>query len=234
MNRTALMVCVLIVAACSSAPVQPSPSATLVISPSPAIAQTGTATFESPSSTPQPTAAPTSDASALPRPIVELSPGRYIKPGFKPIVEFTLGDGWTAAHVERGFFDVERDVNSPDVIAVQFADVDAQSLGEAVVELTERSTTRVVEQNDVTIDGRPAFNAVIETTDPPDSNPVIFEPVINVAAGPISVGSGRRLSVTLVEVSSGILGIFVGGSIAKWDDAVRAAAPVLDSVKIVD
>jgi len=74
----------------------------------------------------------------------------------------------------------------------------------------------------------------IDTTDPADSQPVIFRPVLPTPAGPLSIGSGRRLQINLFTVKQGVLAILVGGSIAQWDRAEQLSAPVLDSIIVVE
>ena len=75
---------------------------------------------------------------------------------------------------------------------------------------------------------------MIETTDPADSDPPIFRPILTTAAGPLSIASGRRLWVSLLPVGNGVLAVMVGGSIAEWDYALELAEPVLESVVIGD
>ena len=53
-----------------------------------------------------------------------LPAGTYTKPGFRPPVPFAIEDGWFAGTVTDGFFDVQQEKGTPDVIAVQFAHVD--------------------------------------------------------------------------------------------------------------
>src|ERR671917_460432 len=50
-----------------------------------------------------------------------LTPGVYTASDFEPRLSFELGDGWRAVQRFEDFFDVQRDIGSPDVIAVQFA-----------------------------------------------------------------------------------------------------------------
>jgi hypothetical protein len=50
-----------------------------------------------------------------------VEPGRYGREGFEPSFTIDVPDGWFAVQDAPGFFDLERDVGTLDVIAVQFA-----------------------------------------------------------------------------------------------------------------
>lgn len=50
-----------------------------------------------------------------------LEAGQYTRTGFEPRIELELDGSWQAVQLFDGFFDVQQDVGSPDVIAVQFA-----------------------------------------------------------------------------------------------------------------
>jgi hypothetical protein len=76
------------------------------------------------------------------------------------------------------------------------------------------------------------LRVVVETTDPADTDPPVFRQVMTVPAGPLSIGSGRRLEVTLLDMHGSVLAILVGGSIAEWERALERSRPVLDSVTI--
>ncbi len=177
-----------------------------------------------------------SGSSASPLPVLHtpLPPGRYTKTGFVPTIEFTVGDGWSGQQVAQGYFDIEQNPTSPDVIAVQFANLNGASLGALIDQATSQPNTKVIDQGEITIDGRPGVYATVETTDPADTHPPVFRPVLSTAAGPLSIASGRRLQINLVEVSSGFLAVLIGGSMAKWDETLAQAQPVVDSVTIAD
>ena len=71
-----------------------------------------------------------SPAAASARAIAEirggpLDPGRYTRSNSSPAVSFEVGEGWQGVQNVPGFFDVQQDPDTPDVIAVQFGNVDA-------------------------------------------------------------------------------------------------------------
>ena len=163
-----------------------------------------------------------------------LSPGRYTRGGFEPRITFELGDGWTAEQVAAGFFDVQRDAGSLDVIAVQFARVVGfEAAPDAVAAVQANAQLHVVSGPEpVTVGGMEGTRITVETTDPVDSQPPIFRQVLTVGAGPLSIASGRRLQVDLVDTPDGLLAVLVGGSIRRWDETIAVTDPVLASLTI--
>lgn len=165
----------------------------------------------------------------------ELEPGRYTRDDFDPRVTFEVGEGWTAEQVADGLFDVQQDVGSPHVIAVQFArPVGPATALEIANRLAADQALAVSEPERVTVGRLDAIRLVVETTDPIETQPPIFREVLTVPAGPISIASGRRLQVTLLDTPDGVLAILVGGSIANWPITLDIARPVVDSVTIGD
>jgi hypothetical protein len=172
-------------------------------------------------------------AQELPAPVDELAPGRYTKSTFLPAVTFEVGDGWTAQQSAPGFFDIEDDPGSLDVVAVQFANVvGPETADAAAAEIAALDDLSVTEAVPIAIDGITGLRVVVETTDPADTDPPVFRQVMTVPAGPLSIGSGRRLEVTLLDMHGSVLAILVGGSIAEWERALERSRPVLDSVTI--
>jgi hypothetical protein len=53
-----------------------------------------------------------------------------------------------------------------------------------------------------------------------------------VPPGALGIDPGRRLWIAFFDTPDGLLAIMVGGSVARWDDALAAAEPVLESVQI--
>ena len=107
MNRAGAMavLAVVVLAGCAST-VQPTPSASLSA----------------------PEAPESAGASAAAGPLEirggDLAPGTYTHSGFEPRITFEVGEGWQGVQNASGFFDVQQDPDTPDVIAVQFGNVD--------------------------------------------------------------------------------------------------------------
>jgi len=183
---------------------------------------------------PEPTATfpPSMD---LPAPGTELEPGRYTNPSFTPRVEFSVDEGWTTVQQTAGFFDIQDEPGSLDVVAVQFGNVVGTDVAKVVAnDLADNVDFANGGVEGVEIDGYEGFRVTLESTDPLDTNPPIFHPVIRLTPGDVSIASARRLDLTLLDVDGEVLAIMVGGSIAEWDHAMEIATPVIESVQIGD
>jgi hypothetical protein len=182
------------------------------------------------------TSAPTPGPDSAPRTLafsstIPLDPGRYTRDGFEPRLSFTVGEDWYAVQAVTGFFDVERDPGLPDVVAVQFALPTVWATAEeAITALEGREALVVGEPQPVVLGGREGTRVVVDSADP-DIAAQHFVEVLRVPAGPISIASGRRLQITFIDTSRGLLAVLVGGSVRGWDDAVAAAEPVLTSIE---
>jgi hypothetical protein len=188
-----------------------------------------------PPSRPTPTRTAQPPATELPSSGTPLEPGRYTNSNFEPAVTFEVREGWIAQQVAPGFFDIQDVPGSPDVVAVQFANVaDTDTAGDALQEVQRQPNLLVGDIEKLQIAGETALRVIVETTDPSDSDPPMFRHVLTTPAGPISIASGRRLQVTFLDVEGGVLAILVGGSIAEWEHALELATPVIDSITIGD
>jgi hypothetical protein len=58
------------------------------------------------------------------------------------------------------------------------------------------------------------------------------EHVMELAAGELGIDAGRRLWVGFYDTDAGLLAVMVGGSAEQWEEALAAAEPVLESVRI--
>ena len=199
------------------------------------------APLPSPTPTPTPSAAPTSTQVpptdnlnlGLPATGTALEPGGYFGSVLSLTIVFTVGPGWTHQQKAPEFFDIEQDVGSPDVIAVQFAGLhEIANATEVAGQIEAREDLTVSEREDVELDCH--LGAIRLTVTPTDTSPDSpqFWPVVDVAAGTLSVASGRRLQIDIFTFHMGTALILVGGSIAHWDETLAAAQPVLDSLRL--
>jgi hypothetical protein len=176
---------------------------------------------------------PTAFADELPSPVTALDAGRYTKSSFVPALSFEVGSGWSSTQSTRGFFDIQDDPGSLDVIAVQFANIPSFETAEAAAASVEARANVVVNaREEVEVAGLPAIQLEVDTTDPADTEPPIFRDVINAAPGPLAIAPGRRLQLNLVDTPDGVLAVLVGGSVANWETTLEMAQPVLDSLVV--
>jgi len=167
----------------------------------------------------------------------DLVPGRY---GFRdfgePTVTFEVDGPWQAVQLFDGFFDIQQDRDTDDVIAVQIARPRGIHGGEgsavptdaadAVALLGDNPELEVVETSSSTIGGLDGRQVTIENTGDEHARFMDLPP------GTIAINTGRRLWIAFFDTDHGLLAIMVGGSVAKWDEALAAAEPVLDSIEI--
>jgi len=221
--RKVLPVVAVIVAACGPAP---SPSVSGSPAPSPSTVQA--------SPTPAATALAALELRAGPD---GLEPGTYTRQAFRPRLVFTIADGWFAGTVTDGFFDVQQEVETPDVIAVQFAHVDGvvSAAASPMSVTTAAAAARAIHQNPalVVVDesasrlgGLEGLNVVVENR---GTSPAL---VLQVSAGTLSIDPGRKLWISLFDTADGLLAVMVGGSVAQWERTLSVAEPVLESIVI--
>ena len=189
-----------------------------------------------------PSAAPAS-ASAAAGPLEirggDLAPGTYTHSGFEPRITFNVEEGWQGVQNASGFFDLQQDPDTPDVIAVQFGNVDAV-FGEdgSAIEIDEAADATpiirgnpgltVLGESPSQMSGLDGFTIEVENSAEGDV------PVVQVPAGPLAISPERRLWVSFFDTPNGVLAVMVGGSVARWDESLAAAEPVLESVRIGD
>ena len=169
----------------------------------------------------------------------DLAPGRYTRGAFEPRITFEVGEGWRAVQALEGFFDIQQDIGSPDVIAVQFARpegfygadgelVDAPTAATAAEASQANPALKVLSASASRMSGLEGF--VVEVENPATaSGPA---QVLSVPPGPLSIDPARRLWIAVFDTPEGIVAILVGGSVAKWGQALLAAEPVLETVTI--
>ena len=166
-----------------------------------------------------------------------LPTGRYTRGGFAPSITLDLDGSWQAVQLAGGFFDVQQEVGSPDVIAVQFArpigifgagssSEPSPSAEEAVELLGANPGLRVIESSESRIGGLTGSQVTVENAGDAHAQ------VMQVPPGALGIDPGRRLWIAFFDTPDGLLAIMIGGSVARWDDALAAAEPVLESVRI--
>jgi hypothetical protein len=160
-----------------------------------------------------------------------VEPGRYRREGFEPAFTIDVPDGWFAVQDVPGFFDLERDVGTLDVTAVQFArPSDLTSAAAAANTIRARTGLVVDGPTPIEVGGLHGIRLVVDAADP-DIEAQVFVPVFEIDLGPISIASGRRLELRLVDTSAGLLAMLMGGSVRNWQRARIAAEPIVDSIR---
>jgi hypothetical protein len=165
-----------------------------------------------------------------------LAAGRYTRTGFEPRIELELDGTWEAVQLFDGFFDVQRDPGSPDVMAVQFAkpsrmdgadgSAEPADAAEAAELVRANPDLTVIESSDTRIGGLSGHQVTVANEGAAHAR-ILFVP-----PGPLGIDPGRRLWIAFFDTDAGLLAIMVGGSTERWDEALTAAEPVLESVVI--
>jgi hypothetical protein len=166
-----------------------------------------------------------------------LPAGTYTLAAFLPTVTLDLDGTWTSVARFDDFFDVQQDVGSPDVVAVQIARPSGlvgragtaptpADPGAAIEVIHTNPGLTIVEESESRIGGLVGRQATVENTSG------AFVGVLTVAAGTVSIDTGRRLWMAFFTTSHGLVGVLVGGSVATWDHALAVAEPVLESIRI--
>ena len=222
-----------LLAGCGTTPTPSASSTPVRVSPS---APTAT---PAPSVVPSP--APSAPAAAgpieLPSGSSALAAGTYTRAGFRPPITFALDDGWFPGTVTDGFLDVQQERGTPDVIAVQLglvkqvvgaggSAVPATTAAEAAAAIRGNPGVTVIEESASRLGGLNGQNVVVENQGTARAG------IMDVAPGRLGIDPGRRLWMSLFDTPDGVLAVMVGGSVARWDDALRIAEPVLESVVI--
>lgn len=165
-----------------------------------------------------------------------LEAGRYTRTGFEPRIELDLDGTWQAVQLFDGFFDVQQDVRTPDVIAVQFAKpsridgavgtAELVDAAEAVELVAANPDLTVIERSDARIGGLSGHRVTVA------NEGAAHVRILLVPPGPLGIDPGRRMWIAFFDSEAGLLAIMVGGSTERWDETMAAAKPVLESVVI--
>lgn len=208
--------------------------------PSPAPTEQPSSTVAvSPASSEASSASATATGSAQPLTAGDVPPGVYTRTGFEPRVTFAVEEGWTVGTLATGFFDIQQQAGTPDVIAVQFGKVEgvvgaggslveAPDARGAVDTIKANPGLEVVGESESLLGGK--AGVVIEVQNTTGSHTQILQ----VPPGRLGIDPGRQLWIALFDTSDGVLAVMVGGSIDDWDHALGVAEPVLESIVIGD
>lgn len=162
--------------------------------------------------------------------------GRYTRAGFEPRIDLELDGTWQAVQLFDGFFDVQQDPGNADVIAVQFAkpgridgaagSAEPADAAAAVELVMANPALTVIDSSDSRIGGLSGHQVTVANEGTTHARILLVPP------GPLGIDPGRSLWIAFFDTDAGLLAIMVGGSTARWDEALTAAEPVLDSVVI--
>jgi hypothetical protein len=170
---------------------------------------------------------------------VRLQPGRYTSESFEPGIIFELDEGWSIGTLGNGFFDVQQQQATPDVIAVQFGNVTGVVQGapapieprtaDAVARaIAENPALTVLGESESRLGGRTGYTVEVENAGSAHAS------ILDVPAGRLGIDPGRRLWISVFDTPAGVVAVMVGGSVDDWDHALAVAEPVLESVVIGD
>lgn len=225
-------------------------TAVALLALAPALASCQPAPSDPPSALPAPSVAATDGApnpaasgptvTQLQRVADALPAGRYTHAALAPRITLTVEGGtWRVGSLSTGFFDIQDAPTTPDVVAVQFArpegifgaraaaEVPADAAA-AVELLRENPNVSVIESSESRMGGLTGYQVTIENP----TTATDTASVMDVPPGTLGFDPGRRLWIAFFDTPDGLLAIMVGGSVAKWDDALLLAEPVLESVTI--
>ena len=165
-----------------------------------------------------------------------LPAGTYTRASFSPPISLELDGTWSAAQLLDGYFDVRQSVGGAplyiqftrptavfgagdrprDVTAAQQAVETAA--GNPAMEVHGRSASR--------LGGVDGFVIELENTSDGHAGVVVAPP------GPIGIEPDRRLWISFLDTSDGLMAVIVRGSAESWEDVLAVAEPVLESVRI--
>ena len=167
-----------------------------------------------------------------------LEPGSYTRSGFRPAVSFSIeADGWVVGTLHDGFFDIQQDPGSPDVIAVQFARVlgvvgsggsmtTPANAEDALESIKANPGLVVLGDSPSQLGGLDGFTVEVENAGTTTTS------VMQVALGTLGFDPNRRLWISLFDTADGLVAVLVGGSVTGWELALQMAEPVLESIVI--
>lgn len=163
--------------------------------------------------------------------------GLYTYAGFRPAITVELDGSWQAPRLAPSYFDLE---HVPADLDVSVAFVRPSSIfagGDSIVDPTTPEAAVATLQSNLGL-------SVIETStslmDGLEGSQVTVENgagttnwgVLQSRDWSVHLDQGRRLWIAFFDTPDGLLAIVVNGPIDRWDEALAAAEPVLESVTI--
>lgn len=194
-----------------------------------------------PAETVMPSEPPASDASPSASgpgelPSGEVWAGTYTNSRFSPHVTLTLDGGWHST-ILNGFFDVQQRRGTPEVVAVQFANVDGvvDPDGAMVEPADAEEAARIVGANpglEVLGESEARVGGLTGRVVEVRNTSGAHVSILGVPPGTLGIDSGRALWVAFLDTEDGLLAIMVGGPSEGWEEALAIAEPVLESVVV--
>lgn len=232
-----LILLVLLVAACASAPAT-TVAPTVLAPATPTSAPLATPSPRPPTTPPStPTVTPSAQTSASPssgldlcdntdRATCELAAGTYSPSLTTPTMTFALQEGWTGVrHYADGFSLVHEDAILSFARDVTFGGAEPEpGLGGFEALLRSVSALQVADAELTTLGGLPAVQLDVVAVDDAVAFFALDEDVYNLS-------QGQKARVVVVDVA-GVVGVFIVESSTEdtFDAAIAAAQPVLDSL----
>jgi hypothetical protein len=187
--------------------------------------------------TPSPSPLPSGVANVSDTDSETLAPGRYTRHDFAPRVIFEVDDQWSGQQIFDGYFTIQQGSETdPHVIAIQFArpiEVNGEDgrqeptdAADAVAILETHPELETIETSTSQMGGLEGSQITVENA---GDEAVEF---MRVPQGRFGIEANRRIWAAFFDTDEGLLAIMVGGSIERWDEALAAAEPVLESVQI--
>lgn len=166
-----------------------------------------------------------------------LPAGLYAHGGFTPAITMELDGSWRALVLATSYFDLDYVPAEPDVtvafVRPSYLFAGGDSLAEpttpeaAVATLRANLGLNVLETSTSLMGGLEGSQVTVEngagTTD--------WGVLVNQDRS-VHLDQGRRLWIAFFDTPDGLLAIVVDGPIDRWDEALAAAEPLLESVTI--
>ena len=139
----------------------------------------------------------------------EFPPGVYTRSDFDPPIRLAVDGSWEAVQLADGFFDIQKMAGTPDVIAVQFANVmgvagatdfvEPDTPAGAVDILNENRSLTVLETSSSRLGGLTGSQVTIENQSDGHAG------VLELRQGSLGIDPGRRLWIAFFETDHGLL-----------------------------